>query len=357
MKHSLLKNLVYTVLMLLTMAVSVELISIIFVHYRYRSFMEKCFGNKITTASGFIIHQALQNKKKVKEETRTTSIPSPFRVPDSLHGFRVAPGSFEVTLRKKKFDEILKFKYYVTVLPDGSRYVGRPFHTTKHDVYVFGDSFMFGEGVNDKQTFTFMLQSKFRDTSFHLFANPAHSLSNSYLEFQKLAPGIGEEDVIILGYADYYGERHVASPNRIRYYGEPWAIKEDPAKFKHLRASLVKDSLYFDKVPLFCEYAGDYCQQPEPRQTYIDSVTTRLINGIARNTKAKVYLLHFLGKLRKQIKDQLDPRVMIIHAASEDFDYKYMDNVMNGFDSHPGPYWHHAIFKRIYDTLTPSGKK
>lgn len=356
MRRSPIRNLAYTLLMLLSMAVAVEMLSIIFIHYRYRDFIEKCFGNKINTATGFIIHQARHSKKKDRADTRMSSIPSPFRVPDSLHGFRVASGNFEVTMRKKIFDTIQIFKYYVTVLSDGSRYVGRPFHETKNDVYVFGDSFMFGEGVNDKQTFTFMLQTKFRDTSFHLFANPAHSLSNSYLEYKRLAPGIGKEDVIILGYADYYDERHVASPNRIRFYGEPWAVKEDPRKFKHLRANLVNDSLYFDKVPLFCAYSGDYCQQPEPRQTYMDSVTARLINGIAKDTKATVYLLHFLGKLRKEMTDQLDPRIRIIHAASEDFDYKYRDDV-NGFDNHPGPYWHHAIFKRIFDTLAPSGMK
>lgn len=352
-----LRKFLFSLIMIFVSAIIIELICIVFVYHRYRGNFEKSVGNKLTLASRFLLHQATRDKNVEKELRHLIfSTPAPFRVPDSLHGFKAATGSFEITIQKQIFDSLQKFKYYVTVLPDGSRYVGKPFKETDRDVFVFGDSFVFGEGVNDKQTFTFLLQTKLRETKFHLFANPGHSLSNSYLEFERLMPQIGEEDIVILGHGNYYDQRHVAAPSRIRYYGEPWAIKNNPKDFKHVRALLSGDSLVFDKVPLFCAYAGDYCMQKDPSQSYMDSVTTRLINTIARKSKAKVYLLHFEGHYREQLAKHMDPRVSVIHAAGEDFDYVYQDNV-NGFDPHPGPYWHHAMFRKVYDSLYTLGLK
>jgi hypothetical protein len=259
-----------------------------------------------------------------------------------------------LTYKRIHYDTIQQFKFHVTVNQDGSRYVGKPPHPTERDVFVFGDSFVFGEGVNDEQTFTYLLQSKFQHTRFHLFASGGYALHNAYLNFKKLAERIGPEDVIILGHADFYDVRHVAAPSRLKWWGEPNAHKNDPRDFGHLRVRLLGDSLAFDRVPLFCAYGNGYCDQPNPSTSYMDSVTARLINGIASQTNAKVYLLHFRGQLRNDILRQLQPNVNLIRAAAENFDFLYRDDI-NGFDNHPGPYWNHAIYKRLSDTLSAFG--
>jgi hypothetical protein len=67
-----------------------------------------------------------------------------------------------------------------------------------------------------------------------------------------------------------------------------------------------------------------------------------------------VYLLHFQGELRKSMTSQLDPRVKYILAGPETFDFKYRDDI-NGFNPHPGPFWNHAMFRRVTDTLNSVG--
>ena len=356
MNRTFIKKTTFILIMFLLSVVFIELFAEVFVFHRYHHDISEILQGKSRWASGLILKKSLGSMKNESSFTRKSSDPEPFRSPDSTHGYRINPGSYEVTYRRKHFDSLQKFKFHVTIKQDGSRFVGTPPYPTERDVYVFGDSFVFGEGVNDEQTFTYLLQSRFPNTRFNLFAGSGYSLTNAYLNFDKLSQNIGEEDVLILGYADFYGVRHVAAPSRLRWWGEPNGDFYDPRIFKHIRASLVSDSLIFDKVPLFCEYFGDYCDQADPSQSYIDSVTVRLINDITKKTKAKVYLLHFHGSLRKSMIDALHPRVRLIRACAEDFDFLMRDDI-NGFDGHPGPYWNHAIYKRLADTLNNIGLK
>ena len=351
------RKLLLYISMFLLMGLFIEVLATVLVYQNYHRYISESIQYKGRSATGYLLKKLLERINPPPSRKAFGSTPEPFRVPDSLHGYRIGNGSFEVFYQHGVLDTVERFKYYVTIKDDGSRYVGTPPFPTERDVYVFGDSFIFGEGVNDEQTFTYLLQSRFPNTRFHLYANPGHSLTNAHVNFQRLAPKIGREDVVILGYAYFYDERHVASPVRMKYWGQPHSHKsQDPKSFKHLRARLIGDSLVIDKIPLFCEYLGDYCNQPEPQQSYMDSVTARLINDIAKSTEAQVYLLHFQGNLRKEMTAMVDPRVRICLATPETFDYKYRDDI-NGFDRHPGPYWNHAIYRRLSDTLRSQGYK
>ncbi|MBM3441167.1 MAG: hypothetical protein FJX89_00555 [Bacteroidetes bacterium] len=344
------KTLLLYGIMFFVMALALELSSIVFIHIWYHDFWEETLQYQGKSSTVYLVKKFILKAGPNNDFERKSSSPQPFRIPDSIHGFRANTGSFEITYRKPSFDTFVQFKHFVTILPEGNRYVGEPAYPTERDVYVFGDSFIFGEGVNDEQTFTYLLQSRFPHTRFHLYAYSSYSLTNAYLNIQRLSSRIGPEDVIILGHARFYDVRHVAAPSRIKWWGEPFAVGNDPKRFKHLRARLEGDSLVFDRIPLFCAYQQDYCSQPDPPTAYMNKVTAHLINGIARSTPAKVYLLHFFGELRPDIVTQLDPAVSIIQATAETYDYQMRDDI-NGFDPHPGPYWNHAIYRRLADTL------
>lgn len=349
-----LKTMLFYGILLLLMTLATEFLAILIVHVKYHEYIEETLQFRGRSSTAFLVRKILMRGAPDMDFQKRSSSPHPFRIPDSVHGFRANTGSFEITYRKPSFDTFVQFKHYVTILPDGARFVGEPAHPAERETYVFGDSFIFGEGVNDEQTFTYLLQTRFPHTRFHLYAYSSYSLSNAYLNFQRLSAGIGPEDVIILGHADFYDVRHVAAPSRIKWWGEPSAVDNDPENFQHLRARLVGDGLVFDRIPLFCAYQREYCEQPDPPRSYMDEVTARLINGIARSTSATVYLLHFKGELYQGIVDRLDPRVRIIRATADTYDYVMRDDI-NGFDGHPGPYWNHAIYRRLADTLRTVG--
>jgi len=343
------KKLLFYLVAILSMAALVETASTLLVYHRYHEYVAEALQTRQRWATLLILQKTLSPSAQPTDLSMRSN-PRPFRIPDSLHGYRVNNGSYDVTYRSAHFDTIRQFRYHVTVLADGDRYVGDPEGPNGKEVYVFGDSWMFGEGVNDEQTFTYLLQSRFRNTRFHLYANPGPSMSNAYLNVDRLRSHIGPEDILILGYARFHDFRHVAAPSRIRQFGEPKSDSLDPAAFRHVRVRLEGEGFVIDKVPFFCAYMNDYCKQPDPSQGYMDTVTARLVNAIARSTPATVYLLHVDGRMSQGMQNQLDPRVRIMDATATTFDYEYRDDV-NGFDPHPGPYWNHAIFRRLSDTL------
>jgi hypothetical protein len=343
----------YTVILVTLLALFIECASILFVHIRYHVYIEETLQYHGKSAALFLLKKVLPHNELSSHHGEYAS-PSSYRIPDSLHGYRNREGSFEITYTKRNFDTLQRFKFYVTIQPDGSRFVGTAPHPPTRHVYVFGDSFIFGDGVNDEQTFTYLLQSRFPNTQFHLYACSSYSLTNAFLNFRRLSSKIGPDDILVLGYASFFDIRHVAAPSRIRQWGSPAAKDANPSEFKHVRARLDGDSLAFDRIPLFCEFQPDYCKQADPPASYMNEVTLRLINGIATSTRAKIYLLHFSGQMNEHVRKGLDPKVRIVPATTDTYDYIMRDDI-NGFDGHPGPYWNHAIYRRLADTLKIAG--
>ena len=87
-------------------------------------------------------------------------------------------------------------------------------------------------------------------------------------------------------------------------------------------------------------------------------VTAALVNYIARNTEARVIFLHFDGidgDPNNPVLKLLDSRIERVSALQSDFDYVIRDNA--GIDySHPGPYWHYVISRKLIAVLPQKPK-
>ena len=223
----------------------------------------------------------------------------------------------------------------------------------KPTIYVFGDSFVFGSGVNDEQTFAYHLQMARPNFNVRLFALGGYSLVQTYLKIQQLKSEISDHDILVIGYADFYDVRHVAAPSRLREI-EQWVKAgrsaqkwNEPVKIP--RAYIGSDNqLSFALVEQDCRVDPNYCNSADPSLSEMRAVSLRLIRGIVEATKAKTYLLHFDG--RKDNPVLQNGGVEVISALQEDFGYFIRDNV-EGFDPHPGPYWHYAIGRKLISLI------
>jgi hypothetical protein len=273
--------------------------------------------------------------------------PGPLYSPDDNLGYALNPGAYEMKYEKPNDQGGADvFKSFVTVNQDKTRYVGKHISPPKRKVLIFGDSFVFGEGVSDEQTFTYLLQSTFPESEFILYAAGGYSLAQAYINFEKIKQTIAPGDVLILGYADIHKKRHVAAPSRLWEFGDPGTILP-PDPWKHPRFSLSSDNkLSLDFVILHCKFNSDYCAQQDPSEDYMNQVTSKLIEEIAIQSKGQVSILHFLGSKEDPVLHSLPANVELISATSSDFDYKIRDDVM-GFDTHPGPFWHYAIYRKL----------
>ena len=341
------KKLIFTSLTVCLALFVVEVFSIIAVHYYYKKH-NRALSTLGFSSTYFIVNRALVKLNVLYEHKplhdTVTSHPKPLLGPSSAHGYSNTPGTY-IIRHYDKYNKDVYAESKVTILDDGTRYVGDPATMTTKKVFVFGDSFVFGEGVSDEHTFTFLLQQQNRDKKFYLHAVGGWSLSNALVNIRKLKKEIKKDDIIILGYADFYKLRHVAAPQRMKEYGSPRKILPDG--LGHLKVSTDETSTNkVEIIPLFCENLGNYCEQPDPSKEYRDKITRNIINEIASTLDARIILLHFQGDLTDPALDALGSNIEVVPATSSTFKYEIRDSIFN-LDAHPGPFWHYAMFSRL----------
>jgi hypothetical protein len=290
-------------------------------------------------------------------EYRITTEPNPLYEPDPELGYKPRPGKYHLILsrRARNSSEWARLSVNVTIKHDGTRWTGECKPSSSTNVYMFGDSFVYGFGVNDEQTFAFLLQQARKDMCVKLFAAPGYGMTQSFIQSHKLREQIKPNDIVILGYADYFDVRNVAAPSELR----------DLRDF-HKSRSLTEESLMLPKAALDgqgririsyvrqrCDENDGYCDRDNPTENEMSQITAALINEIAATSSAPVYLLHFSGTKKNPVFGLLGGSVRRISALEEDFDYFSRDDIP-GFDSHPGPYWHYAISRKLIKSFAPT---
>jgi hypothetical protein len=187
-----------------------------------------------------------------------------------------------------------------------------------------------------------------------LFAVEGYGMTQSFIQFHKLVDRIKPNDIVILGYADYFDVRNVVAPSRLRLERD-WHESHGLAEESIMLPKADLDDLGAIRISYVqrrCDENGGYCDRNDPARDEMSRITAALINGIAETSSAPVYLLHFDGSKKNPIFGRLSDTVRRISALEEDFGYVSRDDVL-GFDPHPGPYWHYAISRKLIEALAP----
>jgi len=194
-----------------------------------------------------------------------------------------------------------------------------PAQSEKPTIYILGDSFALGSGVNDEQTFAYHLQMANPQYNVKLFAVGGYGLVHSYLRIEQLKSQVTERDIVIICYADFYDVRNVAAPSRLRDI-ENWYKKRnlpnDGSKIPV--ASIGNDErLSINLVSQDCQERRSYCDSKDPPLSETRAISLRLIHEIAGATPAKAYLLHFDGAKDNPVVQ--DCGIEVISALQDDF--------------------------------------
>jgi len=290
-------------------------------------------------------------------QLRQTFEPQPHRAVDPELGYRELPGKGTVTY-SRKFAKLPweHLRIQQTTNKDGTRWTGEFYPNYKSSVYIFGDSFVHGDGVNDEQTFSALLQQSRPDIRVRLFALGGWGLVQSYVNFNKIKSEIRPEDIIVIGYAGYLDVRHVMAPSYLRATDKWQKERAQSVDDLLLPAATVnaEGRIEISPVQQRCSLNESYCQRSDPPKSEMTKVSAALINYMAANTDARVFVLHYEWGIqadpRNPVFDLLDSRIVRIPALLSDFDYFISDDVV-GFDPHPGPYWHYAISRKLIGIL------
>jgi hypothetical protein len=286
---------------------------------------------------------------------RMTRLPAGFFAEDREQGYRANPGRYVFRYSGMRQGRVEHLDAVVTINPDGTRFTGTAPSDPRRRIFVLGDSYVFGDGVNDQQSFAFLLQTALPDAVVELHALAGYSWANALVTMQRIKDRIRPGDAIVLGYALYYKERHVAAPSRLRSIRDWMAstfpeVELDP-KDRVIRARLdTAGRLVLDTIPMHCKVDPAYCAGPEPAADAVDRVSSELLRAIAASTAEKIYLLHMFGPKNDRVLQNPPANVEIVAATPQDFSYVMQDNVM-GLDDHGGPYWHYAMYSKLMPVI------
>jgi hypothetical protein len=334
---------------------AVELLSAAFLFFQHSGRVGAMAGREIGSPTLEVLRQVWALMFPEPPYTRLVRLPDGFFVEDKKQGYRANPGRYVFRYIRQRSGKSEHIDTVVTVNADGTRFTGNAPTAPRRHIHVLGDSFVFGDGVNDGQTFGFLLQAAFSRDAVHLHALGGYSWANALVTLERIKDRIGADDVIVLGYALYYKERHVAAPARLRsiqrWMATSFPDTRLPADDRLIRAQLDGEGrLVLDTIPMHCQFNAGYCSGPEPSADHVDKVSIALLRAIAATTKAKVHLLHMFGPKDDPVLANLPGNVALIPATPADFTYVIRDDVM-GFDDHGGPYWHYAMFTRLKQAL------
>lgn len=166
------------------------------------------------------------------------SAPLPFYKPDVSYGFAANEGLQTVTIAKGS----LRHRFIATILPLGKGRATSHSQSPDHPVRtigIFGDSWVFGWGNADETTFPFILQSRLSTDLARNFAFNGWSNIHALLKLKSLASQGDELNVVVMAYSDFYDERNVAAPSRLRGYKKNILTKDympDAPGYGHPRA-------------------------------------------------------------------------------------------------------------------------
>ncbi len=352
-----LKITVFWIVLLVFWLIAIELLAaqlLVFSTRKTESHLAPYSDSQFSSLSSIYLVQRwlAQGADQSEYEFRKHSKPSPFLVGDKKYGYVANPGTYIRTYfrRPSGTEEWESFPVKVTVNKDASRWTGPPPQGGVPKIYILGDSFIFGIGVNDEHSLGYLLQQQLPNFEVKVFALGGYSLTQSLLRFEDIKDQLGPEDRLILGYADFYKPRVVLSPGYLKNV-DRWISKHNPneaGRNFRLPKLLPSDQQAPSISYVFenCEMNDGYCDSKGLDASQVDSVIAQTINYIATESPAPTTVWHFQGSGEDQVFDLLDTSISVVDATPKAFKHFVRDDI-DGFNNHPGPIWHLHMSRRI----------
>ena len=285
---------------------------------------------------------------------------SPFQ-PDPLLGYWYRPNSAalasirlrEPIQREGIVGSVDRYTWQLSTGAHGERLsqqrTATPPRQASQAVLLLGDSFIVGAGLADNSSLGWQLQSLLPQRRIANYAGGGFGTIHQLLLLRdatgprrlipsSLANALRGGDVL-LGYADFYTRRNVAAPSRLRTFqprcGGLQPPEEQAKAFFHPRASLRKDQLEIQSVPLFQPHNGG-----DPSQAEQDAVTIALLDEVLtriRQLGARPTILWIEGRADSAPIQHLRKAGVRILDLRDPKNGLWSHDTLMPFDNHPGP--------------------
>ena len=197
----------------------------------------------LLVVSELLLRVFVEFPENLEGEKRTVSTPSPFFVADSILGYRMQPGEYQIV----ENDTVV---WNATHTQDGYRTTGSDLSEPSDEIWIFGCSFTYGVAVADSLTFPFLIQKQFPHLKVRNFGVAGYGTHHALLQLERELDKRRKPATVILAYADFHDMRNTASPLQMKAFKNVSLIKG----FTYPRTRLISDSVCIDHVPL--AYSG-----------------------------------------------------------------------------------------------------
>ncbi|MEM8891596.1 MAG: hypothetical protein AAGD28_26700 [Bacteroidota bacterium] len=149
----------------------------------------------------------LQYEPYRQEEFLIQASPTQCLIPHPTLGFALNPGSFSVQINQAK-------PYTVTHGPDSLRVThASSLADSLEKIFLLGCSYTYGMGVDDTESFPYLLQEAFPKYMIKNFGVPGFGNVQSYLQLESEILKGNIPKLVILNLVDFHLERNVLTPD------------------------------------------------------------------------------------------------------------------------------------------------
>ena len=236
-----------------------------------------------------------------------------------------------------------------TILPDGSRATSRRPVARDRNIYVFGDSWIFGWGLDDELTMAWHLQNEFRDRfAVTSFAYAGYGNLQALLSFRRIKHKIRADDILLFGYAGFYLVRSAATPAVLTAFADMFASYKTQSglPLMHPKATLMDGRLQVKLLPLYCAQIAEICAGPKPSLEAIYDMTKAIFDEIIASTDAQIVVLNLDGwDGDKVIEHLVSKRIPVVDGRAKA--NLFTKDTVGAYEPHPGPFAHHYWYKEV----------
>jgi hypothetical protein len=337
------------------MAIGLELLSSYFL-YRYYAVRREAF-HPAGLATLLLLDRALVKVRGSRRHLELAADHGPlFRRDESL-GFAMYPGRYRIT---ESLDN-QKRVFGLTVDDSGGRVTSyAPVQATKR-IFLTGDSAIFGWGLDDEETMSWLLQTRLPDYRVVNLALTSYSTIHAAIQLRHVEPKISANDVVILEYHTITNELNVASPEILTgllkgyemQMGDPSLTREMEFPYGaidslgHFSEQRLKLSCYSGRTRESVAMPME-CDPPQLSQPAKEQVSERAFDEIIAMNPGRLIIMFVGGSDGDPVIAYLKSKgIPVADVRPHDGD----ETDVLPIDSHPGPFWHHQVYLRLLESL------
>lgn len=280
---------------------------------------------------------------------------------DSL-GIKLKSGNYKININDC-------VEYNATHNMEGRRITSRTPVVSKDKIFIFGCSFTYGVGVNDNETYPFLLQNLLQNYKVDNFAIPGSGMVHSYLKLKKNLEKGERPKIVVVSYATFYEERNqlTRSFESKLYDGVKQQDGFVDSEYYYPRCKIKNNSIAVECVNIVQEFQPIPLVNYSAIATFVDQTWNKIDYKKTEGFSVSKILIKNFNNLAKQYHFKLIIADVSYNEKSKDVeifcsknnlnyvnispDYSKGDYTLAPCDYHPNQSAHLIYARKLYEYI------